>query len=251
MYLLLLVFGAVLTAAGIVLAASGMSIHEQAFDASIVTPGMVAVVGGLLLFGLGLALRVLQRIERALALRPMPRVARPGETVALTAAAERPSEPGRIPLPSKIAPRPPLLAATAPSAAPVSAGEKRARGFARKSSGCGTARRRRVHHGNRAIAVAKVAVSNCAVERGRGRHRGRQSACRGTKKWRRADTNCAAARHDRPFSSCIPDGRSGPAFDLLGPNGPRPARAAPVAAHGRAGANQRGGARSAANTRAV
>ena len=69
MYLLLLVFGGVLTAAGILLGASGVSIHDRTFDTTIVTPGVVAAVGGLLLIGLGLALRVLQRIEQAIALR--------------------------------------------------------------------------------------------------------------------------------------------------------------------------------------
>jgi hypothetical protein len=73
MYLLLLAFGGALTAAGIALAAFGVSIHDHTFDTSIVTPGVVATVGGLLLVGLGLALRVLQRIERALALRSMQR----------------------------------------------------------------------------------------------------------------------------------------------------------------------------------
>jgi hypothetical protein len=69
MYLLLLVFGGVLTAAGILLGASGVSIHDRTFDTTIVTPGVVAAVGGLLLIGLGLALRVLQRIEQAIAQR--------------------------------------------------------------------------------------------------------------------------------------------------------------------------------------
>jgi len=84
MYLLLLAFGGVLTAAGIALAAFGVSIHDRSFDTSVVTPGVVAAVGGLLLIGLGLALRVLQRIERALALRSTQR-AEP----ALAPAAER------------------------------------------------------------------------------------------------------------------------------------------------------------------
>jgi hypothetical protein len=73
MYLLLLAFGGALTAAGIALAAFGVSIHDHTFDTSIVAPGVVATVGGLLLVGLGLALRVLQRIERALALRSTQR----------------------------------------------------------------------------------------------------------------------------------------------------------------------------------
>lgn len=71
MYLLLLVFGGLLAAAGIVLAASGVSLHDHAFDTTVMTPGVVAVVGGCLLIALGMALRVLQRIERSLALRPL------------------------------------------------------------------------------------------------------------------------------------------------------------------------------------
>lgn len=70
MYLLLLIFGVLLTAAGVLLAALGVSVHDHTLDPTIVTPGVVAAVGGLLLIGLGLALRVLQRIERALASRP-------------------------------------------------------------------------------------------------------------------------------------------------------------------------------------
>jgi hypothetical protein len=79
MYLLLLAFGGILAVAGIVLAAFGVSIHDHTFDTSVITPGAVAAVGGLLLIGLGLALRVLQRIERALDARPVHRI-EPGLT---------------------------------------------------------------------------------------------------------------------------------------------------------------------------
>ena len=93
MYLLLLVFGAVLSVAGMVLAASGVSLHDRTFDATIVTPGVVAAVGGLLLIGLGLALRVLQRIEHAL---------RPGRCVTASRSGSKPAaasaaEPHRAP----------------------------------------------------------------------------------------------------------------------------------------------------------
>lgn len=70
MYLVLLAFGAVLTAAGVMLTAAGVSIRDHTLDGSIVTPGIVAIVGGLLLIGLGVGLRILRRIERALAARP-------------------------------------------------------------------------------------------------------------------------------------------------------------------------------------
>src|SRR5215469_1770294 len=109
MYLFLLAFGALLSLAGVILAASGLSVHDHTFDASLITPGIVAVVGGLLLIGLGFALRVLQRIEQALEARPaMPRAARAGATLAPAAAsaAEPQSEASRIPFPVRF-PQPP------------------------------------------------------------------------------------------------------------------------------------------------
>jgi len=120
MYLFLLTFGAVLSVAGVVLAASGLSVHDHTFDGGLVTPGIVAVVGGLLLIGLGFGLRVLQRIELALAARPAAaRTAHAGETpepVKTSASmAEPPSEPSRSPLPVKIT----RLPATAPLGAPA------------------------------------------------------------------------------------------------------------------------------------
>ena len=69
MSLFLLLLGAATTAAGLILMASGVVVHDGAFDAETVTPGTVAAVGGLLLIGMGLAVRELQRIERALASR--------------------------------------------------------------------------------------------------------------------------------------------------------------------------------------
>jgi hypothetical protein len=118
MYLFLLTFGAVLSVAGVVLAASGLSVHDHTFDGGLVTPGIVAVVGGLLLIGLGFGLRVLQRIELALAARPaVARTARADETPepvkASATVAEPPSEPSRTPLAVKITrlPAPPAPAA--------------------------------------------------------------------------------------------------------------------------------------------
>jgi len=118
MYLFLFAFGAVLSVAGLILAASGLSVHDHTFDVSLVTPGIVAVVGGLLLIGLGFALRVLQRIEHALETRPlMPRPARAGgpvePAVPNAAAAESAAEPSRIPFPVRIS-RPAQTAASPP-----------------------------------------------------------------------------------------------------------------------------------------
>jgi hypothetical protein len=84
---------------------------------------MVAVVGGLLLIGLGFAVRVLQRIEQAIAIPPMPRPARLGEPVGIVAApdvtSEPVNEPLRVPFPRKPESRPhlaPVAAAAAPLA---------------------------------------------------------------------------------------------------------------------------------------
>lgn len=123
MYLFLLIFGAVLSVAGVILAASGLSVHDHTFDAGLVTPGIVAIVGGLLLIGLGFALRVLQRIELALEARPaMPRTVRTAAAPepAAAATAEPKSEPSRISFPTRVA-RPPQAPAT-----PSPLAEKRA-----------------------------------------------------------------------------------------------------------------------------
>ena len=79
---------------------------------SAITPGTIAAVGGLVLVGLGVLVRELKRIERALAAQPIPRASRPAEAPAAVAAAERSSAQGRIPF----APRPkPGATGTAPA----------------------------------------------------------------------------------------------------------------------------------------
>src|SRR5690242_16496095 len=103
MYLLLLMFGGLLGAAGVVLAGLGISPRDGTFDAAILTPGIVAAVGGLLLVGLGAGLRTLQRIERTLASRPVPRDLPVAESAKAPESVETPREPARIPF----APTPP------------------------------------------------------------------------------------------------------------------------------------------------
>jgi hypothetical protein len=113
--------GAVISAAGIALVASGVSIHERAFDLTTITPGAVAVIGGLILIGLGLAVRVLQRIERALAARPMR--APQFDAAAPIPSPVLPSQPAALTVPaaSKIEPKLPSapVAAVAGPAAEV------------------------------------------------------------------------------------------------------------------------------------
>jgi hypothetical protein len=104
MYLLLLVFGGLLGAAGVLLALAGMSLRDGSFDPAILTPGIVAAAGGLLLIGLGAGLRTLQRIERTLASRPMPRALPSAESAKPPESAETPRDPVRIPFAPKATP---------------------------------------------------------------------------------------------------------------------------------------------------
>ena len=113
----LLLLGGLTTVAGLVLVGSGLAIRDGTFDTEVLTPGTIAAVGGLLLIGLGLTVRELRRIERALAVQPMPRLARTGEAVA-AAGADAPDVAVRIPFPPK--PKTdPQPASTDSAAAPV------------------------------------------------------------------------------------------------------------------------------------
>ena len=120
MYAFLLALGGVTALAGISLVASGASSHQSDLDATLIMSGTIAFVGGLILIGIGLVVNVLQRIERALTARPMPRPARAGETAA-TPAPDRPAPPPRVLFPTKPKseprPQPASLAAPAPLAA--------------------------------------------------------------------------------------------------------------------------------------
>ncbi len=224
MYLILLAFGAVLTAAGIVLAAAGISLRDHAFDAGIFTPGIVAAVGGLLLFGLGLALRVLQRIEEAIAVRPMPRAARPGEA---DPAASLSSEPAVLPLPPKATVRPVLASATA---AKLPVGNERRADVAEKSPVL-------AHFENAEIteeseislaprsssALAASRVDQAVAEADKVRAARRKNGAAAGRTAPRLDLNTR-------FGSA-PEDRKGPTFDALWPKGSRPLRttqAAPV-----------------------
>jgi hypothetical protein len=102
MYLLLLAFGGLLGAAGVVLAPSAVSLRDGAFDAAILTPALVAMAGGLLLIGLGAGLRTLQRIERTLASRPMPRALPIAEGAKAAESVETSREPVRVPFAPKV-----------------------------------------------------------------------------------------------------------------------------------------------------
>jgi len=251
MYLFLLVFGAILSLAGVVLAASGLSIHDRSFDPTLFTPGIVAVAGGLLLIGLGLALRVLQRIESALAVRPMtPRTARADEAAEPTLATatavakatvipELPTEPSRIPFPVKITRLPQTAPVGGPVAAPaplIPAAERRPaelpQKFAKVAQAANAPAIEEIELTPRSLAsAAPTPTAFNGAEEDDGQNvgpfvpravRARNGAAPAPRLSTRLD---AAAR--APLTTERP---KGPAFDALWPKGPRPLRAGAHAA---------------------
>jgi hypothetical protein len=130
MYAFLLILGAVATAAGFALIASGVPVHEFGLGGALIISGTIAAVGGVLLVGIALAVRELQRIERALAGRPATRPARPAEAATSAASSgARSSQPARIPFPRKPKPEtappaePPVATAPLPAPTPPPAEE--------------------------------------------------------------------------------------------------------------------------------
>src|SRR5579871_4660835 len=122
MYALLLVFGTIIATAGVALVGSGISVQDHTFDPSIITPGMIAVVGGFLLIGFGLAVRQLMRIEHALALRPIVGTHDAAEPAPLVGASAEPASAPAIPLSvSPVAEQPQPAAQTEPVVVPVTA----------------------------------------------------------------------------------------------------------------------------------
>ena len=206
MYLLLLVFGGVLTAAGILLGASGVSIHDRTFDTTIVTPGVVAAVGGLLLIGLGLALRVLQRIEQAIALRRI---------VPLEGA----REPAPIPLP-----KPALHPVTAPIVA-ASVGEKHVENLPEAAPALARLESSRVAEEAELSSPPVIepalptSVDVAVAEAEKTRTAKRKNGAVPDRLAPRLDMNLRS-----PGASERP---AGPSFDALWPKGPRPLRRFP------------------------
>ncbi len=201
MYLLLLVFGGVLTAAGILLGASGVSIHDRTFDTTIVTPGVVSAVGGLLLIGLGLALRVLQRIEQAIALRR-------------TAPLEGAREPAPIPLP-----KPALHPVTGPIAA-ASVSEKLVENSPREIPALARLESSRVAE-EAGVSSAPViepplptSVDVAVAEAEKARTAKRKNGAVPSRLTPRLDMNLR--------SPGVSERQAGPSFDALWPKGPPP-----------------------------
>jgi hypothetical protein len=216
MYLVLLAFGAVLTAAGLMLTAAGVSIHDHTLDGSIVTPGVVAIVGGLLLIGLGVGLRALKRIEEALAARSP--VAMP-QSLTLGEAAAEPMLTVERPAAS-----PAIKPASRPQTIAPSAEERRLDDLLKKTTIAAKLETARVDEETELLLSPKtlspfLPAGETVAEVDRGRvPRRRDVASRITP---RIDLGTRA-----PVASERP---AGPTFDSLWPKASRPARTAPQA----------------------
>ncbi len=211
MYLLLLLFGGLLTAAGIVLAASGVSIHDHAFDTTVVTPGVVAAVGGLLLIGLGLALRVLQRIERAIALRSAPPAAQ----------LDQPAEPSLAAIP---APRAPAASVPLPAAAGETEVSNETMPVVVKLEATEVVEETELSLSPKPLPPIPTSADKVVpeVDQSRAARRGNGAA----------PTPIAPRRDVGALPPVASERARGPAFDSLWPKGPRPVRTAqPAAGH--------------------
>jgi hypothetical protein len=106
MYVSFLIVGTAIVAAGIALVGSGVSIQDHTFDPAVITPGAVAVVGGLILVGLAFVLRQLRNIEKAMAWRPVVSSVRSEVSEVTVGTAGEPSADHAIPVPPKVAAEP-------------------------------------------------------------------------------------------------------------------------------------------------
>jgi hypothetical protein len=205
MYLLLLVFGVVIGATGVVLAVSGVSLRDGTFDAAVLTPGIVALLGGLLLVGLGVGLRTLKRIEQALTSRPMPRVVGASDS-----------------------PKSPEVSDTSTEPAPVAFASQATREFqpGAAAQGASEAESKAPAPDNDKASQPAPTIVLSALE---------ANANADAQRAGKAGNGTAGLRLSTPARSATPNERqSGPAFDALWPKGPRPSRAAqatPAASH--------------------
>ena len=113
MPIVLLILGAVTTAAGLVLVGTGLIPRDGTFQTEVLTPGTIAAVGGLLLIAFGIAVREMRRLERSFAVRSPSRIAHIEDAAASGFGAAAPT----VSLPELNQGPPPLPVAPAPAAA--------------------------------------------------------------------------------------------------------------------------------------
>jgi hypothetical protein len=96
MSVLLFVIGALVTMMGVGMVGYGIPINEFSFGNTLIIAGTTAVVGGLILVGIGAAVRQLGRIAETLATRPPVRSSRPLEMFEPTAGSRAAPAPGQV-----------------------------------------------------------------------------------------------------------------------------------------------------------
>ena len=214
MYLLFLAFGAVLGAAGIVLAISGLSLRDGTFDAAVFMSGIVAAIGGSLLVGLGLGLRTLQRIEQALASRPTLRASLSRETADTAETGDVPRETARVPFPLKVG------RSSQPAAAPSVPRLGNDSGDLEEPPGDSVSAVDKITPSLPPIASSAANESNADRDAQRVGKQGNGTAA-----------TRSAPRLPMGMRSATPTERQKrPTFDSLWPKGPRPIRSTPPAA---------------------
>jgi hypothetical protein len=102
MSILLFGVGALAALAGVAMVGYGIPINEFSFGNTLIVSGTVAIVGGLLIAGLGAAVSYLQRIADALTNKAPARANRPFNTFEQPAGARSSAAPARVPFPPKM-----------------------------------------------------------------------------------------------------------------------------------------------------
>ena len=122
MSVLLIVVGAMVAAAGVGMIGYGIPINEFSFGNTLIAAGTTAVVGGIIVAAIGVAVGHLQRLAEMLAARPSEQPSRPPEVFEPPSTARAAPAPNRIPFPPRSKPpafeTPKTIAAPPPPAAP-------------------------------------------------------------------------------------------------------------------------------------
>ncbi len=122
MSVLLIVVGALVAAVGVGMIGYGIPINEFSFGNTLIIAGTVAVVGGIIVFAIGVAVGQLRRIAEMLATRTPEQPRRPLEVFEPPSTARATSTPNRIPFPPRPKPAteiPETIPEPPPAAAPV------------------------------------------------------------------------------------------------------------------------------------
>ena len=87
--------------AGLVMVGFGIPINEFSFGNTLISAGTTAVVGGLIIIGLGVVAGQIRRVVEALAVQPLARFAQPMDAHENPASARSAIPQGRVPFPTR------------------------------------------------------------------------------------------------------------------------------------------------------